>query len=43
MDAVCASYLMTVDAVRVILAEAGLGREDTTQVLCTNAERFYRL
>jgi predicted TIM-barrel fold metal-dependent hydrolase len=43
VDAVYASYQMTLDAVRVILAEAGLDREDSRRILCTNAERFYRL
>jgi predicted TIM-barrel fold metal-dependent hydrolase len=43
VDAVYASYLMTVDAVRLILAEAGLTIEETRRILGTNAERFYRL
>lgn len=43
VDAVYASYLMTVDGYRQILAEAGFGRDDTTRMLCTNAEAFYRI
>jgi len=43
VDAVYASYLMTVDAVRLILAEAGLSHDDTRLILGANAERFYRL
>jgi len=43
VDAVYASYLMTVDAVRLVLAEAGLSRDDTQRILGSNAERFYRL
>lgn len=43
VDAVYASYQMTVDAVRLILADAGLGPEETRRVLGANAERFYRL
>jgi predicted TIM-barrel fold metal-dependent hydrolase len=43
VDAVYASYLMTVDAIRLILADAGLDADETRRVLCDNAQRFYRL
>lgn len=43
VDAVYASYLMTVDAVRVILANAGLDAADTRRVLHDNALRSYGL
>lgn len=43
VDATYASYLMTVDAYRTILAEAGFSREDQTRLLKGNAEAFYRI
>jgi predicted TIM-barrel fold metal-dependent hydrolase len=43
VDAVYASYLMTVDGYRQILAEGGFGRDDSARMLCTNAEDFYRI
>ncbi len=43
VDAVYASYLMTVDAVRWILADAGLSSHEMRGILGANAERFYRL
>ena len=43
VDATYASYLMTVDAYRQILAEAGFSRADQTRMLKDNAEAFYRI
>ena len=43
VDAVYASYLMTVNADRQILAEGGFGRDACARMLCTNAEDFYRI
>lgn len=43
VDAVYASYLMTVDAYRTILAEAGFSRDDQARMLARNAEAFYRI
>jgi predicted TIM-barrel fold metal-dependent hydrolase len=43
VDAVYASYLMTVDAIRLILADAGLDGDATRRILSCNAARFYRL
>ena len=43
VDATYASYLMTVDAYRQIIAEAGLSRADQTRLLKENAEAFYRI
>ena len=43
VDAVYASYLMTVDSYRQILAGAGFSRHDTARMLGTNAEAFYRI
>jgi predicted TIM-barrel fold metal-dependent hydrolase len=43
VDAVYASYLETVDAYRVILAQAGFSRADQARMLNGNAEAFYRI
>jgi predicted TIM-barrel fold metal-dependent hydrolase len=43
VDAVYASYLMTVDAFRTILVEAGSSPDDQARMLGTNAEAFYRI
>ncbi len=43
VDAVYASYLMTVDAYRSIIAEAGLRHDEQTRLLSGNARAFYRI
>ena len=43
VDAVYASYLMTVDGFRQILSDAGFSRDDTARMLGGNAEAFYRI
>jgi predicted TIM-barrel fold metal-dependent hydrolase len=43
VDILYATYLEQVDAYRVIVADAGLSREDQEKVLYRNAERFYRI
>lgn len=43
LDATYASYLMTVDAYRIILADAKFSRDDQTLMLCKNAESFYSI
>ncbi len=43
VDILYATYLEQVDAYRVIIAEAGLGREDQEKLLYRNAEKFYRI
>jgi predicted TIM-barrel fold metal-dependent hydrolase len=43
VDAVYASYLMTVDAYRTIVAEAGIGRDDQVRLLSGTARAFYRI
>ncbi len=43
VDAVYASYLMTVDAYRTIVADAGFDRDDQARLLSGNARGFYRI
>ena len=43
VDAVYASYLMTVDAYRTIVADAGFDRVDQARLLSGNARAFYRI
>ncbi|MEO5883924.1 MAG: amidohydrolase family protein, partial [Candidatus Limnocylindrales bacterium] len=43
VDVVYSSYLATIDAYRVLVAEAGLTRDEQASVLATNAEAFYRI
>ena len=43
VDATYASYLMTVDAYRQIIVEAGFNREEQTRMLGSNAEALYRI
>ncbi len=43
VDALYGSYYQTVDAYRVILAEAGFSREEQHALLHGNAERIYRI
>ena len=43
VDAVYASYQMTVDAFRTIVADSGLGRNDQMRLLAGNARAVYRI
>jgi predicted TIM-barrel fold metal-dependent hydrolase len=43
VDILYRTYLEQVDAYRMIIAEAGLSRQDQERLLYRNAERFYRI
>lgn len=43
VDILYSTYLEQVDAYRIVIAEAGLSRDDQEKLLHRNAERFYRL